>query len=210
MLKFLPEGIQAYAEGVTEPEPALLAELSKVTLEQTQVPEMKISWYEAAVIRLLLRMTGAKRVLELGTFTGYSALAMAEVLPDVGTVTTCDIDPQNTEIAKSFWARSPHGKKITLRLGPAAESLKTLSGPFDACFIDADKGAYPGYWDAVVPMVRSYGLILSDNTLADGRVLTGADGGKAMAAYNEKIRSDARVISAILTIRDGLTVALKK
>lgn len=208
MLTFLPEGIQGYAEGITEAEPALLAELSKVTHEKTQYPEMKISWYEAAVIRLLLRMIGAKRVLEIGTFTGYSALAMAEALPADGTVTTCDIDPTNTEIAKSFWNRSPVGSKITLKLGAATDSLKTLSGPFDACFIDADKGAYPQYWDTVVPMIRPYGLILADNTLADGRVL--GDAGKEMAAFNEKIRSDARVTSVLLTIRDGLTVALKK
>ena len=127
MLKFLPEGIQGYAEGITEAEPALLAELSRVTQEKTEYPEMKISWYEAAVIRLLLKMIGAKRVLEIGTFTGYSALAMAEVLPEDGTVTTCDLDPKNTEIAKSFWARSPAGKKITLKLGAAASRTKSAS-----------------------------------------------------------------------------------
>jgi caffeoyl-CoA O-methyltransferase len=210
MLGFPPEGIQAYAEGLVEPEPAILAELSAVTREKTPYPEMKISWYEACVIRMLLRMIGAVRVLEIGTFTGYSALAMAEVLPEHGSVTTLDVDPENTEIAKAFWARSPHGKKITLRLGPAAETLPSMSGPFDACFIDADKAAYPRYWDAVVPLVRSYGLILADNTLADGRVLSGADGGREMAAFNDKIRADARVRSVILTIRDGLTVALKQ
>jgi len=211
MLKFLPDGIQAYAEQRAAPEPPLLAELSKITNEKTEYPEMKISRYQGVVMQLLLKLIGARRVLELGTFTGYSALTMAEVLPDDGMIITCDVDPKNTAIAREFWGRSPHGKKIELKLGKAIETLKTLTGPFDAAFIDADKVGYLDYYEAVVPLVRSGGLILLDNMLSGGNVLKQSDeSSKAVHRVNERIVADARVESVILTIRDGLTVARKR
>lgn len=211
MLTFLPDGIQAYAEQRVAPEPPLLAELSKVTNEKTEYPEMKISRYQGVVMQLLLKLIGARRVLELGTFTGYSALTMAEVLPADGAIITCDVDPKNTAIAREFWARSPHGSKIELKLGKASETLKTLAGPFDAAFIDADKTGYPDYYEAVLPLVRSGGLILLDNMLSGGNVLKLSDeSSKAVHRVNECIAADARVESVILTIRDGLTVARKR
>jgi caffeoyl-CoA O-methyltransferase len=211
MLKFLPEGIQEYAERHVAAEPPLLAELSTVTNEKTEWPEMKISRYQGVVMQMLLTLIGARRVLELGTFTGYSALTFAEVLPEGGQVVTLDVDPKNTAIAREFWARSPHGKKIELKLGKAIETIKTVTGPFDAAFIDADKVGYASYYEAVFPLVRPGGLIMLDNMLSAGDVLTLAgESGKAIAKVNDAIAKDARVESVILTIRDGLTVARKK
>jgi caffeoyl-CoA O-methyltransferase len=211
VLTLVQEGLEAYVEARAGEEPPLLAELSRVTAERTRWPEMKISWAQAALMRLLLRVAGARRVLELGTFTGYSALAMAEVLPDDGEIITCDVDETNPAIGRSFWDRSPHGRKISFRLGKASDVLKTLAGPFDAVFIDADKPPYREYYEACLPMVRAGGLILADNTLAGGRVLSpGDDGTRAMAAFNDAVASDPRVESVILTVRDGLTVARKK
>lgn len=211
MIGFLPQGIQDYAERHVRPEPPLLAELSKVTNEKTEWPEMKISRYQGVVMQLLLRLVGARRVLELGTFTGYSALTMAEVLPEDGRVVTLDVDPKNTAIAREFWARSPHGGKIELKLGKAIETVKTVAGTFDAAFIDADKTGYPAYYEAVLPLVRPGGLIMLDNMLSGGNVLSGSDeSARAVDAVNRAIAADARVDAAILTIRDGLTVAIKR
>jgi caffeoyl-CoA O-methyltransferase len=156
-------------------------------------------------------MTGAKRVLEIGTFTGYSALAMAEGLPEGGTIVTCDIDPKATAIARSFWARSPHGSKIVLKLAPALDTIATLAEPIDLVFIDADKQNYVRYWDACVPKVRSGGVLLADNVLWSGAVLDPkTDDDRALARFNEHVLRDASVERVMLPIRDGITVAVKR
>jgi caffeoyl-CoA O-methyltransferase len=172
---------------------------------------MMVGPMEAALLRLLVQLAGARRVLEVGTFTGYSAMAMAEGLPEDGRLVTLDISEEWTAIARKHWATSPHGDKIELRLGPAAETLKALEGPFDVAFIDADKEAYPGYWDAIVPMLRPGGIMIVDNVLAGGRVVEPDDPrATAMAAFNDKVRADARVQPVMLPIRDGVTIALKR
>lgn len=180
---------------------------------------MQVGRLEGAVLRLLVRLVRARRVLELGTFTGYSALVMAEGLPDDGELITCDEDPVATEIARKYWARSPHGRKITLKLGKALDTIETLSGPldkarvvpFDVVFIDADKANYGNYWDACLPLVRQGGLLMADNVLWNGKVVAPDDAmARVIVAFNAKVKADPRVESAILTIRDGLTIAIKK
>jgi caffeoyl-CoA O-methyltransferase len=159
----------------------------------------------------MVQAVRAKTVLEIGCFTGYSTLAMAEALPANGTVTTLDIDPINTLIGRNVWKKHPAGRKIHLIIGPALESLKKLSGPFDVVFIDADKSNYLHYWNAVLPKVRPGGLILVDNVLWSGEVLKPTDGdGRALAAFNKKIKADKRVECVMLTVRDGVTMAVKK
>jgi caffeoyl-CoA O-methyltransferase len=155
-------------------------------------------------------MTGARRILEIGTFTGYSALLWAEALPRDGKVITCDIDPETTAIAKRYFAESPHGHKIEVKLGPALDSLKLISGPFDLCFIDADKESYPKYYEACMERLRPGGVIVIDNMLRSGEVLNpNSPESTAIDALNKRIRKDTRVENVLLPVRDGIMLALK-
>lgn len=211
MLTLVAEAVEQYAAAHAAEESPLLKALVKETYATQAAPQMQVGRLEGAVLRLLVRLVGARRVLELGTFTGYSALAMAEGLPDGGEVITCDEDPEATAIARKYWARSSHGKKITLKLGKALETIKTLADPFDAVFIDADKANYGNYWDACLPLVRPGGLLMADNVLWNGKVVAPDDEmARVIVAFNAKVKADARVESVILTIRDGLTIAIKK
>jgi caffeoyl-CoA O-methyltransferase len=136
---------------------------------------------------------------------------MAEGLPDGGEIVTCDIDPKATAIATRYWNRSPHGKKIVLRLGPALDTIAGLTGPIDLVFIDADKTNYVHYWDACLPKVRAGGVILADNVLWSGEVLAPKEADAlALAAFNEHIARDPRVEHLMLPIRDGITIAVKR
>ena len=211
MLTIVPEKIEAYCRDHSTPENPELRPLVQETLSSTEWPQMQVGHLEGNLLRLLVRLTGAKRVLELGTFTGYSALLMAEALPEDGKLITCDIDPEATAIAKKHWARFPHGRKIELRLGPALETIRGLSGPLDLVFIDADKESYIDYWDALVPKLRAGGLIVADNVLWSGKVLKPEDeSDRAIAAFNERVRKDDRVEQVMLSVRDGMTLAVKR
>ena len=171
---------------------------------------MEVGHLEGAFLRMLVRLLRAKRILELGTFTGYSSLVMAEGLPDDGELITCDIDPETTQIAKRYWKRSPHGKKIVFKLGPALETLKTIEGPFDMVFIDADKLNYINYWELCITKIRSGGLLVVDNVLWSGSVLKPEDEtDRAIADFNKHVYNDKRVEVVMLPIRDGVTIAWK-
>jgi caffeoyl-CoA O-methyltransferase len=173
-------------------------------------PQMLTGRLEGRLLKLLAALCGAERVLEIGTFTGYSALSMAEGLPDDGRIITCEIEKAHAAMAQRYFDRSPHGKKIEIRLGPALETLASLTGPFDLAFIDADKGNYPAYYERSVELVRPGGLILVDNTLWSGQVLNPQDAeSKAIDALNRRIAADARVENVLLTVRDGLQVVRK-
>ncbi len=203
--------LEAYAARQSSPESALFKNLARATRAKTDLPQMQVGHLEGSFLRLLMKIARAKRVLEIGTFTGYSALAMAEGLPPGGRIITCDINPDTTRIAREYWAQSPHGKKIELRLGPAAQTIQRLKGPFDAVFIDADKENYIRYWQLCVPKVRKGGILLADNTLWSGRVLHPEESSdKAIAAFNRRVAADKRVDIVLLTVRDGLTLAVKK
>lgn len=176
---------------------------------------MLIGPLEAAVLKLLLRVSGARRVLEIGMFTGYSALSMAEALPAEGRIVACDINPETTRIAREFFARSPHGAKIEPRLGPALATLEALATSrgeaFDFAFIDADKENYIAYYEAILPLLRMGGIIVADNVLWSGRVLAPQkDSDRALAAFNRRVRADTRVEGVMLTVRDGLFLIRKK
>lgn len=211
MISFIPEHIQAYADAHSTPEPALFAELAAETRASTTSPQMMVGHGQGLLLKFLVRTTAARRVLEIGTFTGYSALAMAEGLPDDGELVTCDVDPKATAIAKRYWNRSPHGRKIVLKLGPALDTIAGLAGPFDFVFIDADKENYSRYWDACLPKVRAGGVIAADNVLWSGEVLAPKDANaRAVAAFNECVARDPRVEHVMLPIRDGITIAVKR
>jgi caffeoyl-CoA O-methyltransferase len=149
-------------------------------------------------------------VLELGTFTGYGAMAMAEALPADGEIITCDLDPVATKIAQKYWARSPHGSKIRLRLGPALKTLETIHPPLDLVFLDADKENYIQYWEACIPKLRGGGVLAADNVLWSGRVLAPKEpDDHAIVAFNKHVAGDDRVETVIIPIRDGVSVSIK-
>ena len=155
--------------------------------------------------------TGARRILEIGMFAGFSAQMMAAALPDDGRLITCDIDPKAIALAKKYFARSPHGHKIEVREGPALDTIRTLEGPFDLVFIDADKGNYTNYYEAVLPLLAPNGVIAVDNVLWSGRVLDPREkDDQAIVAFNERVRADERVTAVMVPIRDGLTLIRRK
>src|SRR4030067_225899 len=204
----VPKKIEQYCREHTTPESQLLHELVVDTIKHTAYPEMEVGHLEGAFLRMLVRILRAKRILELGTFTGYSSLIMAEGLPDDGELITCDIDPETTEIAKRYWSRSPHGKKIDLKLGPALETLKTIEGLFDLVFIDADKMNYINYWELCLHKTRHGGLLVVDNVLWSGNVLKPDDEtDRSIAEFNKQVYNDNGVQLVRLPIRDGVTVA---
>ena len=173
---------------------------------------MLIGPLEAAVLKLLVRISDARRGLEIGMFTGYSALSMAEALPAGGRIVSCDVNAETTRIAREFFARSPHGVKIEPRLGPALETLAELKGQaFDFAFIDADKENYIAYYEAILPLLPAGGIIVADNVLWSGRVLAPQkESDRALVAFNRHVHADTRVEAAMLTVRDGLFLIRKK
>jgi caffeoyl-CoA O-methyltransferase len=211
MLTLMTAGIEEYAQSKSEPPNKLLDELFNETYKVTTLPQMLTGPLEGSFLKMMVRVSGAKRVLEIGMFTGYSALMMAEGLPQDGSLITCEIDEKHIAIAKKYFARSEFGKKIEVREGPAMDSLKQLPGPFDFVFIDADKTNYKNYYEAVLPKMPSGGVILVDNVLWGGSVLDPKDDdGKAIAQFNDHVARDNRVDRVLLTIRDGVFFIRKK
>lgn len=209
---FLPEKISRYIAEHSVREPEILKELRAATASLPNAG-MQIGADQGQFMALLVQAMGAKRCLEIGTFTGYSALAVALVLPDDGHITCCDVNAEWTAIARKFWKKGGADQKIELRLGPALDTLKTLKGPFDFVFIDADKPNYVNYYEACLPMVRRGGIIAVDNTLWSGWVADPKEKDadtRALRAFNDKLHRDERVTLALLSIGDGLTLALRR
>ena len=214
MPNIVPERIEEYAAAHTTALPPLLVELVAETKQEMGVLAGMLSGQlEGTLLQVLVASLGAKRVLEIGMFTGFSALMMAAALPDDGTLITCDVNPQAIAFAKRYFARSPHGKKIEVREGPALETLKTLRGPFDFVFIDADKPNYVNYYEAALALLAPNGVIAVDNVLWSGNVLdpkADDENARAIVAFNRRVQEDARVTNVILTVRDGVTLIRKK
>ncbi len=211
MPDIVSEAIEKYAQKHTKSPGPLFEELAKATREKTRSAGMMSGPTVGWLLNMLVFATGTKRVLEIGTFTGYSALMMASALPEDGKLITCDVDPEATGIAKSFWARSPHGKKIELKLGPALDTLEALKGPFGLVFIDADKENYSNYYRRAVDLLSDRGVIVIDNVLWGGGVLhpkSASD--RAIAEMTDVVQADTRVENVLLTVRDGLMVVRKK
>ena len=201
--------LDRYTVEHSTPEPPHLAALAEETRHFSTASGMMVGPVEGQFLALMVELSGAHRVLEIGTFTGYSALSMAAALPPRGTLVTCDVNPDHLAVARRHIAASPFADRIDIRLGPALETLETLPGPFDLVFIDADKTNYANYYEAALPKLAEGGLILVDNVLWSGRVLDpeGSDEeAQAIRAFNDKVRSDPRVTCVMLSIRDGITV----
>jgi caffeoyl-CoA O-methyltransferase len=205
--------IETYAEEHTTPGADLFERLAEETRASTELPQMMVGRIEGRFLATLVRLRGAKRILELGTFTGYSLISMASALPPDGRIITCDIDPDTTAIARRYMDESGFGDRIEIRLGPALETIATLEGPFDLVFIDADKPNYKAYYEAALPLLADNGLVIADNVLWLGRVIDEAeddDSTRAIRDFNEHVRNDARVTSVMLTVRDGMTLVQKR
>jgi caffeoyl-CoA O-methyltransferase len=211
MANIVPKELEDYAKDHSDPPSPLMLALRDETVAKMKDAQMQVGPLEGAFLKMLVRLTGARRVLEIGMFTGYSGLSMAEGLPDDGELITCDVDPKAEEMAKRYFAQSPHGKKIRVEMGPALETMKRLSGPFDLIFIDADKENYLGYYERGLELLRAGGLIVADNTLWGGKVLKPeAASDKAIVAFNSHVARDSRVERVLVTVRDGVMLARKK
>jgi caffeoyl-CoA O-methyltransferase len=203
---------EEYALDHTSPLSALLEEVEYFTLTRTPYPSMLTGRVEGRFLQLVTQLSGARQIVEIGTFTGYSALAMAEVLSDSGTILTIEHNPEHAKIAQNFFDRSPSGFKITLRLGEALEILKTLpDAKTDLVFIDADKRVYSAYYRESMRILRNGGLILADNALWYGRIFDPKDDeSRAMVDFNEMVKADNRAEKLFLTIRDGIYLIRKR
>lgn len=206
----VPEEIEQYTAVHTTPPTELLQELAAETRETLRAPQMLTGTVEGRFLELLVHGLGAKRVLELGTYSGYSAISMAAGLPEGGRIDTCEFDERHAEVARRYIARSPYADRITVHVGPALETIPRLEGDFDFVFIDADKVNYGNYYDALLPRLAPHGLIAFDNTLWSGRVLEESDDDdgdtRALRELNDRLAHDDRVAVAQLSVRDGITL----
>ena len=203
MTDVIDQRIEDYVEKLTTPHDALLAELSEETARTLGSEAMLTGPVAGRLLEMIIWFGRPRRVLEIGTFSGHSALAMAAALPEDGHIDACEIDPERAEVAQRYFDRSPHGSKITLHLGPALETIERLDGEFDFVFIDADKEGYVDYYEAVLPRLAARGLIAADNTLWSGRVI---DGEGPIVAFNDHVAADPRSVQVILSVRDGITL----
>ena len=209
-MNFIDKEIEEYTRLYTSSEPELLKELAEFTETNMPMAQMLTGKIEGRLLKMLVALTGAKNILEIGMFTGYSALSMAEALPDDGKLITCDIDEEVAKLAKDYFARSPHGSKITIQIGAALETLANLNEIFDLVFLDADKENYVQYYQAIIPKLKSNGLLVIDNCLWSGKALEPeAETDIAIHNLNQLIVTDPRVENVVLTIRDGVNLVRK-
>jgi caffeoyl-CoA O-methyltransferase len=200
----LAPGIEEYVERLTSPHEPLLAELSAETRDELTSAGMLTGPVAGRFLELLVWFGRPQRVLEIGTYSGHSALAMAAVLPEGGRIDTCELDEEHAAFARRWFDRSPHGSRITLHVGPALETIGRLAGDFDFVFLDANKDGYVDYYEAVLPRLGERGLIVADNTLYGGRVLDGS--ADAITRFNEHVAADPRTVQVVLPVRDGMTL----
>jgi caffeoyl-CoA O-methyltransferase len=209
MNRLVAVDVETYAQAHSIPESDLCRALREETQRRMESPQMIVGPLEGAFLKMMTQLVRATSVLEIGMFTGYSALCFAEALPAEGTVLTCEIDEESAALARQYFARSPLGKKIEIRMGPALDTMRHLKGPFDLIFIDADKVNYVNYYRRALDLVSPHGAILIDNVLWDGDVLKQPPPDEKTAAIqelNRVVAADPRVTAVLVTIRDGVLV----
>jgi caffeoyl-CoA O-methyltransferase len=211
MKLFFPEELERYADAHTTRPTEFLEELERETKKCVPMSQMLTGRVEGTLLRMLVRISGAKKVVDVGTYTGYSALMMAEGLPPDGEIITCEISEDHAELALRFIARSPRANQIRLRLGHAIDTLREIpSSSADFVFIDADKLSYADYYAESLRILRHGGLIAVDNVFWSGRVLDPKDeDSRAIAEFNEVVKNDERVEKVMLSIRDGVYLIRK-
>jgi caffeoyl-CoA O-methyltransferase len=205
--------INAYAEALTTPESPALQALNRETNMKVELPIMLSGHLQGAVLAMMSRMIRPRRVLEIGTYTGYSAICLAEGLTEDGLLHTIDINEELSDMQQKYWQQAGISDKIVAHVGNAASIIPTLKEAFDLVFIDADKQGYAHYYDLVIDRITPGGFIFADNVLYDGEVILPADeqskNGKAISAFNEKIKADPRVTQVLLPVRDGILMMQK-
>ena len=213
MTPIVDPAVERYAEAHTSAPDAHLTALAEETRATLSAPQMLTGTIEGRFLERLVFASGARRVLELGTYSGYSALSMAAALPPDGRLITCELNQEHADFARRHIAASPHSERIEIRVGPALESIAQTDGHFDLVFIDADKANYGNYYEAVLPKLAPRGLTVVDNTLWGGAVADEEDQEEYtlnMRAFNDRVREDDRVLSVMLTIRDGVTLIRRR
>jgi caffeoyl-CoA O-methyltransferase len=212
MEQIIPSEIEAYAEAYSMPESPVCRALREETQRTMTHPQMLVGPLEGSYLKMMTQLVGANRVLEIGMFTGYSALCFAEALPTDGTVLTCEINEKSASVARRYFAQTDVGRKIDIRMGPALDTMRALTGPFDLIFIDADKTNYLNYYRRALDLLAPHGVILIDNVLWSGEVLKQPPPDESTAAIqelNRVVSADPRVTAVLVTIRDGILVVRK-
>ncbi|MDB2571544.1 MAG: class I SAM-dependent methyltransferase [Polaribacter sp.] len=211
---FLPENIDNYVVAHSQEEPKILQELTKETWQKVLNPRMISGAYQGRILSMISKLIQPKNVLEIGTFTGYSALSIAEGLPKDGTLFTIDSNEELTELQQKYFNKSRYTKQLKSYVGNALEIIPTLHQKFDLVFIDADKSNYTNYFHLIIDKMNSGGIILSDNVLWYGKVAEKSDEKDvdtiALQAYNTLLNTDDRLETVMLPIRDGLTISRVK
>jgi caffeoyl-CoA O-methyltransferase len=206
------EAVERYAHEHTTPDPEFFRRLEEETRAISDWPQMMVGPLEGQLLGWLVWLSQARRVLEIGTFTGYSSISMALNLPEGGRITSLDVNEETTAVARRYAEEAGVADRIDYRVGSALEAVQTLDGPFDLVFIDADKENYVNYYEAVLPKLAERGFIVADNVLWSGRVVEegGDESTQAIKAFNEHIASDERAQSLMLTVRDGMTLIRRR
>ena len=213
-MDFLPEDIVAYTEAHTEEEPAVLKKLNRETNAHVLMPRMLSGHLQGRILAMFSRMVKPQVILEIGTYTGYSAICMAEGLAPGGILHTIDINEELADLAQEFVDKAGFHEKIRIHTGDAIRLIPGLPEPFDLVFIDADKENYSRYYELVVPRLRPGGYILADNVLWSGQVLKPEpewdEETRAIHAFNTRVQDDPRVENVLIPVRDGLMLIRKK
>lgn len=206
------EGLEEYAHEHSTPDPDFFRRLEEETRATTSAPRMMVGPLEGQFLGWLASVSGARSVLEIGTFTGYSSISMALSLPPDGRIVSLDINDETTEVARRYAEEAGVADRIDYRVGPAIEELDRLDGPFDLVFIDADKENYVDYYENVLPKLSEQGFLIADNVLWSGRVLEqdGDESTQAIKRFNDHVAADDRVECLMLTVRDGMTLIRRR
>ena len=212
-MNFLPETLDTYIVNHSENEPELLQELTRETFQKILQPRMLSGHYQGRVLSMISKLVHPKHILEIGTYTGYSALCLAEGMQPDGVLHTIDINEELVDFQRQFFDKSEYDKQIHQHLGNALDIIPTLDMMFDLVFIDADKDNYPNYFNCIIDKLNKGGIILSDNVLWSGKVIEPLKeddlSTKALLEYNQLLKDDSRVETVMLPIRDGLTISRK-
>jgi caffeoyl-CoA O-methyltransferase len=206
------EDVERYALEHSTPDAEFFRRLEKETRATTTAPQMMVGPLEGQFLGWLVWLSGAERVLEIGTFTGYSSISMALELPPGGRIVSLDVNEETTAVARRYAEEAGVADRIDYRVGPALEELERLDGPFDLVFIDADKENYVDYYENVLPKLSERGFVVADNVLWSGRVLEddGNESTQAIKAFNDHVAADERVEFLVLTVRDGMTLIRRR
>ncbi len=213
-MHFIPEALDDYVVSHSENEPELLQELTRETYQKILQPRMLSGHYQGRILSMISKIAHPKHILEIGTYTGYSALCLAEGMQSDGQLHTIDINEELFDFQRSYFDKSPYGKQIIQHLGDALEIIPKMNIMFDLVFIDADKDNYPAYFNIIMDKLNTKGIILSDNVLWSGKVIEPLNeddySTKALLEYNKLLKLDQRIETIVLPIRDGLTISRKK